>query len=146
MPTFRVPSLSLRDEEIPKSTIRYFTRRFQHELHELVSSEVRRVLGEGLISQRKLANRLGKDAAQINRWLGAPGNWTLDTVAQLMVGVAVDPRSVLKPLRERRHPVAIAAQVAASGTLEGIAEFDDSGPALRLGPAVDTATTTAAHV
>ena len=100
MATFRIPSLSLSDETIPAATIRYYTRRFQHRLHEIVIREIARLVDTGDTTQRKLARRLGKDPAQITRWLGAPGNWTLDTVAQLMVGAAIDPRMVLRPLRD----------------------------------------------
>jgi hypothetical protein len=98
MATFRVPSLSLDDEVVPKRTIAYFTRRLQHHLHELVIREFYRLADTGKMTPGRLAKRLDKDPAQITRWLGAPGNWTLDTWAQLMVGIAADPRSLLIPL------------------------------------------------
>ncbi|MDQ0558669.1 hypothetical protein QO004_000444 [Rhizobium mesoamericanum] len=39
------------------------------------------------MSGATLAARLGKDPAQISRLLGAPGNWTIDTVAELLFAV-----------------------------------------------------------
>ena len=38
---------------------------------------------EGL-SQAEIARRLGLKRTQVNRWMRAPGNWTLDTVADLL--------------------------------------------------------------
>ena len=128
MATFRVPSLSLTEEVIPKRTIAYFTRRLRHHLHELVTNEFYSLAADEKITPGRLAKRLDKDPAQITRWLGAPGNWTLDTVAQLMVGVAVDPRFILKPLREKpQRSRVIAAQVDSTGTLRSTAAFDESG-------------------
>ena len=99
MATFRVPSLSLDEEVIPRRTIAYFTRRLQHHLHELVIREFYRLSDNGEMTPGKLAKRLGKDPAQITRWLGAPGNWTLDTWAQLMVGIAVETTDVSRATR-----------------------------------------------
>ncbi len=47
MATFRVPSLSLDEEVIPRRTIAYFTRRLQHHLHELVIREFYRLSDNG---------------------------------------------------------------------------------------------------
>jgi len=112
--------LSLDEEVIPRRTIAYFTRRLQHHLHELVIREFYRLSDNGEMTPGKLAKRLGKDPAQITRWLGAPGNWTLDTWAQLMVGIAVDPRSVLKPLHEKQqYSTVMEAQIASTAPSGG---------------------------
>lgn len=64
---------------------------------------IQRLLESG-ISRATLARRLDKDASQLSRTLGAPGNWTIDTCAELLF--AIDG-STLKfgqswPLREKR--------------------------------------------
>jgi hypothetical protein len=40
------------------------------------------------ISQTDLASRLHKGTDQISRWLGSPGNWTLDTVSDLFFAIS----------------------------------------------------------
>ncbi len=45
---------------------------------------------EGL-TKRELARRLGKDPAQITRWFAGPGNWTLDTVSDLLLAMGAAP-------------------------------------------------------
>jgi hypothetical protein len=42
------------------------------------------------LKQNELAQRIRKGPDQINRWLGAPGNWTLDTISDLLLGIGVD--------------------------------------------------------
>jgi hypothetical protein len=40
------------------------------------------------ISQAELARRMGKGNDQICRWLGEPGNWTLDSVSDLLFAIS----------------------------------------------------------
>lgn len=58
-----------------------------------------------------LARRLGKRPEQITRWLGAPGNWTLDTLSNLLAAMGHEPIFGVQPLNELRqgnehHPLA----------------------------------------
>jgi hypothetical protein len=52
------------------------------------------------ITQAALAARMQKDPAQLNRLLNAPGNWTLDTVSDLLFAISggVPAYSVAYPL------------------------------------------------
>jgi hypothetical protein len=45
-----------------------------------------------------LARRLGKKPEQITRWLGAPGNWTLETLSNLLVAMGYEPQFSAQPL------------------------------------------------
>jgi hypothetical protein len=40
------------------------------------------------LSQAELAGRMGKGADRVCRLLGAPGNWTLDTVSDLLFAIS----------------------------------------------------------
>lgn len=70
----------LGDEPVPEGTLAYFRARNRSRVYETV---LREFLRSG-ITQAVLARRTGKRAEQINRLLGAPGNWTLDTVSDLL--------------------------------------------------------------
>lgn len=70
-------------EKVPPFHLGQCADQLRLELHNLVLSAFVR---EG-ITRKELAARLGKDQAQISRLLGGPGNWTIDTAAQLLFGI-----------------------------------------------------------
>jgi hypothetical protein len=86
------------DEPVPEGTLAYFRGRSRSRIYESV---LREFLRSG-ISQATLARRMGKRAEQINRLLGAPGNWTLDTVSDLLFAISgAEPvYGVQYPLKE----------------------------------------------
>lgn len=71
-------------KRIPLGTLGYFQLRNKQRVYELV---IREFLRERL-TQAELARRLGKGPDQISRMLGAPGNWTLDTVSDLLFAIS----------------------------------------------------------
>jgi|JI10StandDraft_1071094.scaffolds.fasta_scaffold331781_3 hypothetical protein len=64
----------------------------------------RRFMESGL-TKAGLAKRLGKDASQVTRLLSLPGNWTIDTCAELLFAIDGSMLSVngYKPLSQRPH-------------------------------------------
>lgn len=72
------------DARIPVGTLGYFQARNRARLYDRVLEEFEK---SGL-SKVTIAHRLGKDQAQINRLLGAPGNWTLDTVSDVLFAIS----------------------------------------------------------
>jgi len=84
-------SKAVGKEPISAGRLGYFRARLQNRLHEIVFEEfVRQEKAFGL-TRRALAARIGKKAEQITRWLGAPGNWTLDTVSDLLLAMNAEP-------------------------------------------------------
>lgn len=71
------------EDRIPVRTLGYITEAARDDLYDLV---VRKFMESG-ISQSTLAKRLGKSPAQISRTLGASGNWTIDTCAELLFAI-----------------------------------------------------------
>lgn len=71
------------ETRIPRSTLAYFQARNRHRVYDFV---IDRFLKSGL-SQASLARRLGKGTDQVSRWLGTPGNWTLDTLSDLLFAI-----------------------------------------------------------
>ncbi|WP_157790676.1 hypothetical protein [Agrobacterium albertimagni] len=71
------------DSEISRRAIAYASESARQELYDLV---VRNCVESG-VTKATLAKRLNKDPAQVSRLLGAPGNWTIDTVAELLFAI-----------------------------------------------------------
>jgi len=113
MATSLAPSLSEIAEgaPIPAATLAYFQERLRNRLHQLVLREFVRQEGANGLTKAALALRLGKRPEQITRWLGAPGNWTLDTVSDLLLGMGLEPTFGMKNVIEARA-VSSAAEAA----------------------------------
>lgn len=71
------------NQRIPKGTFSYFHSRNGHRIYDLV---IDAFLKSGL-TQAALARRMGKGTDQICRLLGAPGNWELNTVSDLIFAI-----------------------------------------------------------
>lgn len=92
----------LNDEPIPIGKLAYFRERFRDRLYEMVVGEFLKRESSGEISRAGLARRIGKRPEQITRWLGAPGNWTLETVSDLVLAIAkAEPLVDVSPLGQR---------------------------------------------
>ena len=95
---------------LSEGTRAYFQDRLHTRLYDLVIKELESYKARGA-TQAQLAARIGKRADQISRWLSSPGNWTLDTISDLLLGMSggelkagIDhPAKV--PARNFRRPV-----------------------------------------
>lgn len=88
------------DDAISHKSLAYASEAARTQLYDLVL----RVCDEAGVTNATLAKRLGKDPAQISRLLGASGNWTIDTAAQLLFGAngSLLEASCFLPLKQ--HP------------------------------------------
>ncbi len=87
----------------------YFHAYAKDRAHELVLSIFDSHSDKGL-TRSIMAKRLGKKPEQITRWLGAPGNWTMETFADLLLSMGYHPVFDARPLHDLRqanyrHPV-----------------------------------------
>ena len=85
---------------IPVVTLEYFRARLQSRLHQIVLDEWLRQEDRGL-SQAELARRVGRKPEVVNRLLGSPGNWTLNTVSDLLLGMGAEPEVLLAYLPDK---------------------------------------------
>jgi hypothetical protein len=91
-----------RGEPIPIGKLSYFRERFRDRLYELVVSEFLKKERAGELTRADLARRIGRKPEQITRWLGAPGNWTIETVSDLLLAISKSELSFeLAPLENR---------------------------------------------
>ena len=72
------------DERIPLATVGYFRARNRNKAYDAI---VREFLASG-VTKATIARRLGKRPEVVGRLLGAPGNWTLDTVSDLLLAIS----------------------------------------------------------
>ena len=72
------------DARIPLGTLSFVRDKLRNDLHSAVLKAFR----ESGLSQKELARRLGKnDTARLCKNLGAPGNWTINTAADLLFAI-----------------------------------------------------------
>ncbi len=74
---------------IPAGKLAYFQERLRNRIYNFVLGRFFEAERNGL-TKALLARRLGSDPAVVSRLLGAPGNWTLDTVSNLLLGIAAE--------------------------------------------------------
>lgn len=95
--------------EIPPEVLSYFRAWIKDQLHDLVVHEFLKQKSERPdLTQAEIARRLGRRPEQINRWLATPGNWTLETVSDLLFAIANCTATVsVQPIElrnVRNHP------------------------------------------
>ena len=96
------PSEVLDEEKIPLGTLSYFRERFRDRLYDLVVEEFLKRNAETGLTRAEVARRIGRRPEQITRWFGAPGNWTIETVSDLLLAIAKsEPEVRLLPLEGR---------------------------------------------
>lgn len=70
-------------ERIPEYSLAYMNERHRNNVHSFILGCLR----ESGITQAELARRLGKKPELISRKIGSPGNWTLDSVSELLFAI-----------------------------------------------------------
>jgi hypothetical protein len=76
-------------DPLPPHTLAYFQERLKNRIFNYVLGKFLEAEREGL-TKAELARRIGKRPEIVTRLLGAPGNWTLDTVSDLLLGIAAE--------------------------------------------------------
>ena len=78
----------LEDQPIPLAKLEYFRTQFQLAVYDLVASNFNQ---QETLNQAEYARRLHRRPEAINRLLSGPGNWTIDTVCDLLIGLKLLP-------------------------------------------------------
>ncbi len=78
-------------EKIPLRVLAYFRARLSNRIHSLMLEEFARLEESGKITRAELGRRIGREPAQITRWLGTAGNWTIETLSDLLLGMKCEP-------------------------------------------------------
>jgi transcriptional regulator with XRE-family HTH domain len=73
---------------IPMEKRAYFQERLRGRLFDLVMNRFIEAKETHGLTQKALARRIGNRPDRVNRLLSSPGNWTLDTLSDLLLGIA----------------------------------------------------------
>ena len=93
MTTYQTTSMlsEVRDaDRLSLKTLGYFRARLRNRLHQLVLNEFVKQTNAKGFTKAALGRRIRRGDDQVNRWLGAPGNWTLDTVSDLLLSLGYE--------------------------------------------------------
>jgi len=94
MTTYQPMSLifeSLTADRISEGTLAYFRERFKNKLHAVVLQQFIEQESARGMSKADIARKLGKDPAQVTRWLKTPGNITINSVSDLLLALGAEP-------------------------------------------------------
>lgn len=87
--TVFLSELSGQSDVISDGTRAYLQERLRNRIYHIVIEEfIKHQIDNPEFTQVALAKRIGKRPEQVNRWLSSPGNWTIDTISDLMVGIS----------------------------------------------------------
>jgi hypothetical protein len=107
----------------------YFRARLRNRLYNFIVSKYLAREKAGTLSQAALARRIRRRPEVINRYLSTPGNWTLDTVSDLLLGIGPEELDMISSPVVSRPP---RNEAAASQLMEYLQEH-----ARQRGSAVD---------
>jgi len=119
MNTFHETSLLAEpsgDERIDERALGYVTQTARDDVFDMVAN----ACVEAGVTRANIARRLGKDPAQVSRLLNSPGNWTIDTIAELLF--AIDG-SFLRPARHWPQREALSNRRHSTCVVEGQVSF-----------------------
>ena len=75
-------------EPIPNQKLAYLEQRAVNTIYSYVTGKFQREHDSNGLTKADLARRIQKSPSQINRWLATPSNWTLGTLALLLLGIS----------------------------------------------------------
>jgi transcriptional regulator with XRE-family HTH domain len=93
-PTHFLSEIKIGDTPIPVGQMEYLRARTRNRLYGYIIRKLIEARKETGLTNAELARRIGYDQGRLSRLLAAPGNWTISTVSDLLVGIAAEE---LKP-------------------------------------------------
>lgn len=89
MPIFVEIAAGHSGPEIPSSTRAYFQQRLRNRIFNFLLDKFI-IAQKGGLTKAALARRIGKSPEVINRWLGIPSNLTINSMSDILIGIAAE--------------------------------------------------------
>jgi len=110
-------SVNSDEQRIKIGDLAYERQRLRTMAHQYVLTRFLEAQRVSSINRAQIARKLGRKPEQITRWLGAPGNWTLDTISDLLLALGCDPSEMFddevgRSRRNYSHDIAQAFSLA----------------------------------
>jgi len=125
----------------PRETA-YYRRRQQNRLFSKLADFFAGEAKGGRISRKEIARKLGKDPAQITRWLSSPSNFELDTISDLLLAMGAEldlniVRFVDRPKPNFAHPLSISHCTATNPSgVAAVWQKHQAGPTATTQPSI----------
>lgn len=95
------------NDAISSRNIYFFRQRQKNKVFQSVLAYfAEQAEAEGL-TKKALAIRLQKDPSQITRWFSGAGNWTLDTISDLLLAMDAEMEHSIVPLDKADHGLTV---------------------------------------
>ena len=111
---------SLIDKKTTAFDLTYFRRRQQNHVHDAVLSRFAELSRSTGLTRKALAEYLGKNPAQITRWLSGSSNLTLDTISDLLLAMGAEMRYQVVDIKDSK-PCEIEPFIPPTATSAGSA-------------------------
>ena len=105
------------EDEITLRNMLYFRKRQKNKVFQTILAYFVFLAKNDGLTKKELAKRLDKEQSQITRWFASPGNWTLDTISDLLFGMGAEMKYEISPIPYyRKKPLVISHDVYESHT------------------------------
>lgn len=118
-------------ESIPIQKLAYLEQRAVNTIYSYVSGKFQREHDSNGLTKADLARRIQKSPAQINRWLATPSNWTLGTLALLLLGISGEEPHISSTKYSNRTPQNHDMESYFDSIMNPVPPSKSSGPTLR---------------
>lgn len=77
-----------KDPPYDHGTLAYFQQRTRNNMYAYIVRRLLQMEEAGTLTRAELARRIKKSPAQVSHMLASPGNWTLATISDLLLGIS----------------------------------------------------------
>lgn len=82
----------------------FYRRRLQSSIYHAFLRRFAELAEKEGLTKKELASEIEMDAGQLSRLFRSPGNWKLDTISDLLLGMGAELRVVVSPMNISRQP------------------------------------------